>query len=152
MITATKVEFGTDTVEKVWPEIYPLFLKHWEEIAHYKNIPLEPDFDKYKEIEAVGMLRIFTAREEGKLIGYCVYFINHNLHYKSTIQALQDVLFVQKDKRGFGMKFIKWCDEQLKKEGVNVVHQHIKKAHNFGPMLERIGYELVDLIYARRLI
>ena len=152
MITATKTEFGTANVEAIWPEIYPLFVKHWEEIAHYKNIPLEPDYEKYKEIEKVGMLRIFTAREDGKLIGYCVYFINHNLHYKSTIQALQDVLFVQKEKRGFGMKFIKWCDEQLKNEGVNVVHQHIKKAHNFGPMLERIGYELVDLIYARRLI
>jgi hypothetical protein len=50
-----------------------------------------------------------------------------------------------------GGRFIKWCDEQLRAEGVAVVYHHIKAAHNFGPMLERFGYELVDLIYSRRL-
>jgi hypothetical protein len=31
-----------------------------------------------------------------------------------------------------------------------VVFQHVKTAHDFGPLLERIGYTLVEKVYARR--
>ena len=143
--------FSRESVGSVINDIAPLIKLHWQEVAHYKDIPLEPDWTKYKEIEQIGMLRVFTVREGSELIGYCVFFINKNLHYKSTVQALQDVVFIRKEKRGFGKRFMSWCDEELRSEGVSVIHQHIKKAHNFGPMLERMGYELVDLIYARRL-
>lgn len=152
MILSPSVVFGSERVATVWPEIYPLFMEHWHEIAHYKDIPLDPDVELYHRMDSMGMMRVFTAREEGKLVGYSVYFVRSNPHYKSSIQANQDVLFIQKDKRGFGRDFIKWCDEQLKNEGVQIVHHHVKKAHDFGPMLKRMGYELVDLIYARRLI
>lgn len=130
----------------------PLLEKHYHEIAHYKDIELDPDFEQYEKLEQIGALRMFIARDEQEfIVGYAVYFIRHNIHYKSSLQALQDVLFIDPDKRGFGAKFILWCDQQLKAEGVQIVYHHVKSAHNFGAMLERIGYRLVDLIYTRRL-
>lgn len=153
MITAPRtVSFGAEYVVKVWPEILPLLEKHWEEIAHYKDIPLEPDFEQYKKLDDLKLLRVFTARREDVLIGYCVYMVGYNLHYKSSLQARQDVLFIDKKHRGFGGRFIAWCDEQLRKEGVQVVYHHVKEAHDFGSLLVRLGYEPVDKIYARRLI
>lgn len=152
MITEEVLSFSQEKVKDIWGEIIPLLTQHWEELEKYDGVPLEPDRNKYEFMDTVGAIRVYTAREEGKLIGYCVFFINKNLHSKNVIQALQDVLFVRSDRRGFGLKFIKWCDEQLKKEGVAVIHRMLKKAHDFGSLLERIGYEQVDLIYARRLI
>ena len=67
--------------------------------------------------------------------------------------ASQDVLFLAPEHRKgrLGMKLIDYADSMLRREGVQVVAQHVKAAHNFGPLLERLGYELQDLIYTRRL-
>lgn len=145
------MNYALETAAEVMDEIKPLLQKHWEEIAHYKDIPLDPDYDQYFKIESVDALRIFTARDnDGVLVGYAIFFLRKNIHYKSSLQAVQDVLFIDPLRRGFGARFILWCDQQLKLMGVEVVYHHVKEAHNFGPMLERFGYEKVDLIYARR--
>lgn len=147
------IEFHLEPFEHVIAEMMPLLERHFEEISANQDIPLEVDRDGYQKLQDLGTLRIFTARKQGQLIGYSVYFIHHNLHYKSSLQAVQDVLFIDKEHRKgtVGGHLIKWCDNQLRSEGVQVVYHHVKAAHNFGPLLERIGYKLVDLIYARRL-
>ena len=146
------MKFQREKAQDVFKEMIPLLEKHWEEIAHYKDIPLDPDFNIYFNMEDLDMLRVFTARDdENTLIGYAVFFIKANAHYRSSLQALQDVLFIKPDCRGTGLKFIVWCDNQLQKEKIQVVYHHVKQSHNFGSALERIGYKLVDLIYARRL-
>ena len=132
-------------------EARPLLLEHWKEIAHYPDIQLEPDEERYFASEAAGVLRVYTARDDGAIVGYAVFFVNTNAHYKSSLQAMQDIIFIDPKHRGSGGRFILWCDEQLKAEGVQVVFQHLKSRHNFGKMLERFGYELMDLIYAKRL-
>lgn len=137
-----------DTIE----EAKPLLKKHWQEIAHYKDIDLDPDYDLYLKMESAGVTKTFICRDDDNImIGYAVYFIRHHLHYRKTLYAYQDIVFVDPERRGAGMFFIRWCDEQLKKHGCHVVSQHIKAAHNFGPALERLGYELQDLIYSKRL-
>ena len=151
------VNFSVESIDQVVVEIAPLLEKHWEEIAHYKDIPLDPDFDRYYQLAYARLLHIYTARLEpegnnkGKLIGYGIYIVQNNMHYKSSLQAVQDILFVDPKYRGFGRKFILWCDEKLKEQGVQAVYHHIKAEHNWGKMIEGLGYELVDLIYARRL-
>ena len=144
--------FKQEKAQECFDEALPLLKEHWEEIAHFKDIPLEPDYEFYAAAENAGILRTYTARnEEGILVGYAVYVVRNNIHYKSSIQALQDILFISKSYRGMGGRFILWCDEQLKADGVQAVYHHVKTAHNFGRLLERLGYNLVDLIYCRRL-
>jgi GNAT superfamily N-acetyltransferase len=149
------VKYSRELFGDVIDEVMPLLEAHWREISANLDIPLDVDKAGYLALENAGMLRVFTARSEGRvsnpIVGYAVYFIKYNLHYKSSLQALQDVLFVHPDHRGSGGKLIMWADAQLRDEGVQVVYHHIKAAHNFGPVLERIGYKLVDLIYQRRL-
>lgn len=150
-------------------EALPLLAAHWAEVAHYPDIPLNVDVDAYLTADECGIARCFTVRtsqmhrqrlhnggqqitEAGVLVGYAVYFVRANAHYKQSIQAVQDVIYLHPSVRGgTGYKFIAWCDEQLRDEGVQAVYQHVKEAHNFGKLLERQGYELVDLIYAKRL-
>ena len=132
-------------------EMMPLLEKHWREIAHFQDIPLEVDRVAYEQLCNMGMLRIYTMRKHTALIGYAVYFVRSNPHYKSSIQASQDVIFVDPEHRGVGRKLIQFADEQLQIEGVQAVYHHVKAAHNFGPLLESMGYSLVDLIYTKRL-
>lgn len=145
------MKFQKELIKDIWTEALELLEQHWQEITHFKDIALNPDWSSYFTLEENGIMRCFTVRDDSKLVGYCVYFVRPNMHYKQSVQAVQDVLFIKKDKRGHGREFIQWCDEQLKSEGIQVVYQHVKAAHNWGPMIERQGYELVDLIYAKRL-
>lgn len=146
------LSFMEESLSDVQEEVSDLLHAHWKEVAHYQDIPLDVDWDAYHAADAIGTLRIYTVRtHDGLLVGYSVYFVRANPHYKGSIQAVQDVLFIHPDRRGRGVRFIMWCDEQLRDLGVQAVYHHVKKDHNFGPMLNRIGYELVDLIYARRL-
>jgi hypothetical protein len=143
--------FKREQLSNVLEELKPLLEAHYLEIAHYRDIPLIPDYEGYLRIESTGALRVFTIREDDKLIGYGLFFVKTNFHYSTSLQAVQDILFLSKERRGHGKKFISWCDEQLRSEGVQVVYHHVKAAHNFGALLVRSGYELVDLIYAKRL-
>lgn len=143
--------YSSERVESCFEEAMPLLQAHWREIAHYQDIPLDPDYASYRALDAAGALRTFCARDEGALVGYAVFVVRPNMHYRSSLQALQDILYLSPSHRGQGLQFIRWCDEQLKTEGVQAVYHHVKVSHNFGPALERIGYQLVDLIYTRRL-
>lgn len=135
-------------------ELTPLLTKHYREIAHFQDIELDPNWARYLQMSEAGGLRVFTARDESKtLVGYAAFFVSFNLHYQGSKQAAQDVIYIEKSTRGrgIGKAFIKFCDDSLRVEGVQAVYHHIKEKHNFGPMLETMGYELVDLIYAKRL-
>lgn len=144
-------DYQRESLAGVLTEIMPLLKEHYREIAHYQDIELDVDLEGYIRVDNAGMLRVFTCRHHKELIGYAVFLVKTNLHYRQSLQAIQDVVFISKEHRGFGRDFINWCDEQLKLEGIQVVYHHVKTKHNWGKMLEGMGYELVDLIYAKRL-
>lgn len=144
-------------------EMMPLLREHWKEVAHFADIPLDVDVDAYLTAEAFGQVRCFTARDRtpgsdwtredvAPLVGYAVYFVRPNPHYRGSVQAVQDVLYLHPSVRGgTGFRFIAYCDAQLRAEGVQAVYQHVKVAHDFGKLLARQGYEMVDTIWAKRL-
>lgn len=141
----------------LFAEILPLLALHHEEVKDKFYGPLNPDLTIYETLEKLGMLRIFTVRQwsgsQMALMGYQVFFINNHHHSKDVIAATQDILFMHKDvRKGLsGYKFIQWCAEKLKMEGIHIVHQRISARHSFGRLLERAGYELEDLTYSKKL-
>lgn len=147
-----------DLTDDLWAELMPLLEQHYEEIAHFKDIPLAPDREKYAQIQANGSLRVYTARtvDADKLVGYLAVFVQPHLHYSTSLNASQDVLYVRPDQRGSrtGLNLIKFAHDQLRTEGVSVFYQHVKHREdlNIGPMLGRfLGYEQVDEVWAVRL-
>lgn len=164
------VSFARESLtDALWNEAFPLLVEHWREVSHFQDIPLDPDRRRYQAFEQAGILRCFTARqlvwqvvreqggfgqnEEHRLVGYALYIVNTNPHYQSSLQAVQDVLYLAKDQRGrTALKFIDWCDDQLRAEGVQATYQHLKAAHEHGHRaLQHLGYVEVDRIYAKRL-
>ena len=151
-------QFALETLEQVRAAgIEQLLERHWQEVAFYKDIPLEPDWELYQVTESIGRLRIFTARIRGELVGYAAFLLNRNPHYKSSWQASQDVLFVAPEHRNgrIGAHLILFAERRLRMEKppVQVTYQHSKASEelDIGPLLDRLGYELVDSIWAKRL-
>jgi hypothetical protein len=134
-------------------EMKPLWEEHYEELALHKDFPLSPNLGIYQKCSEIGVLRLFTAREDKKLVGYQIFFVHPHSHFSGAIAAIQDLLFISSPmRRGLiGYQFLKWCDQELTDDGVNLVYQHVKKTHNYGPLLQRLGYAEHDIVYSRRL-
>lgn len=138
--------------ESILEEAKPLLEKHWSEISFYKDIELNPDYELYLKMQSLGMIRCYSARiDEGKMIGYAVYFIKRNPHYKQSLVAAEDIIFFDPEYRGRGMLFIKWCDQELKNLGVQIVTHHVKVQFDWSKALIRDGYDWQDKVLSKRL-
>lgn len=158
--------FQRERAHELLDEAKPLYEAHYEEIAFYKDIPLIVNEALYMQAEESGSLRCFTARYNGELVGYCVFKVGYNPRYSTSLQALQDILYVDKTKRGalIGKRLVEFCHERLKGEGVQLVMQHskvspeikallaeMKDRKDVGRLFELLGYDLIDFVHAKRL-
>jgi hypothetical protein len=133
-------------------EIKSLTVEHYGEVAPYKDIPLDPDWDRYILLDKMGYLRFFTAREEGVLLGYAIYSVGFSIDYSSSYQASLMNIFITKESRGNGGKFILFAEEYLKEnDNVQVIDHHVKAFNDYGPFLEKLGYQKMNINYSKRL-
>lgn len=150
-IDLEKIIFSVEPIDSIQNEIIPLLETHWEEHEWKKSAPMKPDWDRYKMLESVGGLAILTARDEG-LIGYNVFFIHESLHYKGKRIAVQDLIYIKPEKRGFGKYFIHWCNDKLREFECSEVFYHVKAKNDFGDkLLIPQGFELIDRVYGKDL-
>lgn len=149
-----KFQRETATVELI-DEMIPTLILHEKSVSHYPDIRLNPDYEKFLNAERAGNLRVFTARSEktGALLGYSLFFVSNHLHKRHSLQAEENALFIHQESRGFGLRFIDWTEDYLRREGVQVVVRHTKARPelNFAPMLERKGYKLGEFVFFKRL-
>lgn len=158
--------FQRERPHELLDEARPLFEAHYNEIAHYQDIALDINEAAYCQLEEAGLLRCFTARYNGELVGYCVFIVRPNLRYSQSLQASQDILYLDKSRRGalYGKRLLEYCEDRLRAEGVQVVYQHSKAdaqireaigeiGHrtDVGRIFEKLGYDLIDLIHGKRL-
>lgn len=146
------MDFAEENVTpKLIQEIQPLIEKHYEELGKFKEFKLDPDYNAY--YHAGDFVKIFTAREQGNLVGYSIFWVSQSLHHQKVKQALQDILFLDPKFRGqnIGIEFVGWCDERLKEKGVQVIMQVVRNRQKHGAICEALGYEPLEWVYARRI-
>lgn len=142
---------------KLVAEMLPLLALHHEETKDKFYGPLNPELTMYEQSEKLGILRVFTVRQwngmELELMGYQVFFISPHHHSKEQMSAMQDILFLHKKARKglTGYRFIEWCGNRLKMEGIHIVHQRVSARQKVGRLLERMGYEKEDITYSKLL-
>jgi hypothetical protein len=138
--------------EKLVEDIKPLLELHYQELTLNKeHIKLDPDWHKYSILAKNKSLVVITARDQGKLVGYSVFFITNHLHYQQNKMANNDVLFLHEDYRKgtTGIKLIKESEKALKDLGIIKILWHIKFAKDFRKILYRLGYHDEDAIVGK---
>lgn len=135
-------------------EYQELIKTHWKEVALNKDkVPLDPDYDRYLSLEEANAFKVFTVRDDGKLVGYFAVFVFPHMHYKTTVFAQNDVIYIDPSYRqGFrAIRLIKFAEECLIEDGVDVLQINTKVSKDFGPLLERLGFNLTDKVYGKYL-
>lgn len=137
------MQFQTESFSDVRGSIEGLLLDHYREVAlHQDDVPLAPDWGLYQHLDESGGLKIFTARQDGGLIGYAIFFVRYHAHYKETLCAINDIVFLRHGyRKGLaGAKLIRYADQELEAYGVDRIFWHIKYSNDFSPILHRMGY------------
>ena len=125
---------------------------HWKEIAiNQDKIKLNPNWDAYFDLERSNKLRIFTARENERLVGYFVVIIGANLHYKDHVFAVNDILYLHASwRKGLtGVKLIKFAEKCLRLEGASVMSINTKTHRPFDSLMSYLKYDLVERVYQK---
>jgi GNAT superfamily N-acetyltransferase len=144
--------YQQESLVTVKADIIPLLEKHWEEVAINKEkIKLNPDWDAYANLEDAGVLKIFTARNEDKLVGYFVVFVKSHIHYKDHLFCYNDVIFVDEEyRKGFtSPRLIKFAEKCLKADGVEVMIVNTKRHKPFDSLLVWLGYKHIENLYSK---
>jgi L-amino acid N-acyltransferase YncA len=137
------IEFGTERLYEVAGEADALLRLHYEELTLNKDrVKLDPMWQRYAELERVGVLHVFTARDRSDLVGYAAFFVQPHMHYADLSAALNDVLFLHPAHRQgtTGIRFLKYCEQQLKALGAHKIVWHAKLDTSLIPILKRLGY------------
>lgn len=146
------IEIQLECLANVKEEIKPLLEEHWELVALNKGkIKLNPNWKEYARLDAAGVLRIFTARDEGQLVGYFVLFISQSVHYQDHLFATNDVIFVLPDKRAgaTGYKLVKYAEDYCRDSGVSLMTINTKVHLPFDSLMVGMGFDLIERIYAK---
>lgn len=140
---AAVVTFSVESFSAAADSMRHLFAQHWQEIANYKDeIPLDIDYEQYRTLEDRGALFFLAARKANELIGYSIFFLARHPHYKSTLMAMNDVIYITPSERKgrTGIRLIKESELRLKRLGVQKISWHLKPSHDFSAILKRMGY------------
>lgn len=148
----SKVVYQEEKLGQCLKEMKPLLEKHWEEIAVNKErIKLNPDYEKYFQLEELGILHIVTARMEGVLIGYFISMITPHIHYKDHAFAMNDILFISPEhRRGrVGIRLFQKAEGFLRGLGVSVIMIGTKTHMPFDPLCKMLGYSNTERTYTK---
>ena len=87
------IEYKDDDWLANLPQLKQIIGEHYEELSVTKEYPLDPAWDKYENLWNQKALKFVTVKDDGKLIGYIIYFITPHLHYQTCITATEDIYF-----------------------------------------------------------
>lgn len=151
----TAAVFAIEPFKGLIDEVKPLVERHWKELALYQDdVLLDPDYATYEAANEAGMSLAFTARIDGELIGYALYWVRPHMHYKTTLCAVSDLFWIAPEHRNFGVGsgMFAFIEDELKRRGVKIVHTTFKTAHPAaGKLLEMRGHTLVEYAYSKKL-
>lgn len=144
------ITFQQETLYEIVDQVECLLKMHYEEVALNRDfIKLDPMWKEYATLETMGRFIVYTARENGLLVGYSAFFINKHMHYSGTTVAINDVLFLHPDHRKStcGYRLIKFSDEMLtNRNDINKIAFHVKLSKDWRKVLHKLGYADEEII------
>lgn len=124
---------------------------HYQEVMPFPDIDMSVDVNLYLNADERGLLRTYTLRRDsGELVGYCIVDLSQSILSSGSTQAVVQMIYIQPKCRAAGFAFVVWVDEQLRLEKVEVVYHQVSTLRDYSPLLQRLGYQLIQLTFARR--
>jgi len=146
------VIFQVESVE-VWAvEATQLIYDHWQELGLDLDLEIAPDFGKMKQLEDMGMFKVITVRNEGRMVGYLLAIVNNHLHYRNSPKMLiVDAYYVAPECRsGIGVKLVRFTEDLARQLGAIKIYFSCKVHKDHTKLFTALGYRLSDFAFIKR--
>ena len=144
--------FARESLASVKPEMLTLLDDHWREVElNQDKIKLSPHWEAYAHLDSIGALHIYTARTDGELAGYLVFFVSQAIHHVEHLLAMGDVIYIRPESRAcfYGLKLIQYAESELKKANVSFVTITSKVDTPIDSIAERAGYKNTERVLTK---
>lgn len=111
------------------------------------------DWQTYKQLEAVGVLQTYTARDgRDALVGMVMYNVVMHPHHAGHRFAECDILCVNPTNRGqgIGRGLMVYAEKHLKALGVSEIIHRFKLNYTAPPLFPSMGYDAVETVYRKK--
>lgn len=147
------IQYTIEKVSECFDEVLMLLEDHYNELSVTKGFKLNPDYEVYKQADKTGNVRVIICRNNGVIIGYIIYFIGLNLHYKDCLLATEDIYYLKPEYRKgtTGIKMFKFAEKYLKTLGVNMVKYSTKVHMDNSKLFEYLDCKLIEKVFVKNL-
>jgi len=144
--------FRQELVHQMEREVPSLAQQHADELDD--GMPADVCWDRLWALEEAGLLRLFTAREDGRLRGYAAFVLGPDtLRGYRVVAALVVTYLAPAARRGLaGLRFLRFAEKCLAEDGADEIHLTGTRDRDLGPLFARMGYEPSQTIWRRELV
>ena len=141
-----------ERVHGLWEESAAILAEGAAQFDPFPDLPLEIDRAAYESLEAVGRLRVYTARIDGVLAGYAVFVVGTAPRRRNLLEAHQNVVHAaEATKARVTPALVRHAEKALGAEGVKMVYHSSPMGCRFARLLEILGYKPIAQVHAKRL-
>lgn len=148
-----EVTFMIEPWSSYYPECIPLWEEHYAEFepVHERRLEMCPDVAAYEALDRQGMLHILVARSAGRMVGYHLVVTRPHIHYAKSMCGFEDSYFLSKPfRRGrTGIRLFTEMFKHLDRIGVARSFYMTKEFNSIGVLLQRLGLQKIDTVWAR---
>ena len=146
------IEYKIEKFGQLWPDLGEHLTQHWQEVASMPEFPLKIDIQKFSFLEKNGWLVCASARNDGKLVGYCIDIIHKHPHYMDVLCATADAYYIDPQFRAKCARGLnKFIEKHEKGLGVYIRVVRVKEVNNAGPFYKAMGYSHLEEALGKRL-
>ena len=147
------IQYKIAKVSECFDEVLKLLDNHYQELSVTKNYPLNPDYEVYKQADETGNVRVILCTNDDVIVGYIIFFIGLNLHYKDCLLATEDIYYLKPEYRKgtTGIKMFKFAEKYLKTLGVNMIKYSTKVHMDNSKLFEYLDCKLIEKIFIKNL-
>jgi hypothetical protein len=144
-------EMNPEHFASVRDELAELFAAAHAE-SEFEQFPLQADYDKYDQLETLGMLQCYVMRKDEVAIGFGLYLVSPDLHHKQATFAQNDSIFlIPAERHGLlARAMVEAVDQDLRARcGVDMVLYHMRPGCSFTTLMKESGYHETGTIWAK---
>src|SRR4051812_38479739 len=117
------IVFACEALRPALDEALPMLATHQALVAPYGSRPLDPDHETWDAADELGLLRVFTARLSGVLVGLAVFQVGRHPNFHARYASQHALCLEPAHRRGrVGYEFVKFIDGMLRQDGCAFVY------------------------------
>ena len=133
-------------------EAKALYPAHYEELALNRDkVPLDPMYELYDAMDALGKVLAVTLRQRCELVGYFIGFVEPKLHYRTCLALTMDIFWTHPDIRGgfAGVRLFREVEREAKRLGVQTLYYGSKLHKDSGKLFEFLKMKPIETYYSK---